>query len=717
MIDTYLYAVWLGFIGLSSALLEPTPFPAELQECYEYRSYNMTPSFKAAMHIQNICFRNYQYNQFAAGKVWSGPNITQEGVNYIESLFRQILLEANDVERYNKHGGRQKRQAFPGRFRREVRSPGAFQPFANCIQRLQSESVEPATTGRNTYQTMAAFHSGETLRYAHGGPAFAPWHRIYLLLLETACRAPIPYWDSGLDHDMADPTMSILWSDQFFGNGDGEVMNGPFRNMRTILGTPIIRNYGTGDSALFTKEGLRAVLSQRNYVDIAEPLFGNAFMNSLEGHHNGPHVWVGGHISALNSAPWDPVFYMHHAYVDAVWERFREQQVTNGINPETDYPRNPPPPEGHAANDRIDFQPYINPITNIFAMRNLVANLVRYEPFPTCENTCNSSPHLSCDRARRICVSRERPVAQGNAVSASSSSSSVVTGAARGSAFRVESRSQARAEARGPLPVGQKFRSSPVQDARNRADTIGTGPAAAQIRQASVQVRASATSQSQSSTQTRVRRDVFQNTTAHGSHQSVSSLERSFTNTFVLDGVVDLKRWAYVPVRIVYTRSPNVQGVDPTLLGNAELANDVCQTAHSGASKVFVASNGLDYYGNYKEFAIIDERQPVSVSTTAVGIKNPEFGEGEVLFTAYDSCGRPCCPLCLTSVNGQQKYKACSGAFKISSAAPTMYRNSYKEAIAANMLEELNMIDSSSDASSPPVTFVCGNSDTWPWSY
>lgn len=147
MIDTYLYAVWLGLIGLSSALLEPTPFPAELQECYEYRAYNMTPSFKAAMHIQNICFRNYQYNQFAAGKVWSGPNITQEGVNYIESLFRQILLEAKHVEKYNKHGGRQKRQAFPGRFRREVRSPGAFQPYANCIQRLQSEvSVNACST-------------------------------------------------------------------------------------------------------------------------------------------------------------------------------------------------------------------------------------------------------------------------------------------------------------------------------------------------------------------------------------------------------------------------------------------------------------------------------------------------------------------------------------------------------------------------------------------
>lgn len=64
--------------------------------------------------------------------------------------------------------------------------------------------------------------------------------------LETACGAPIPYWESGLDHDMEDPTESILWSDDFFGNGNGVVTTGPFRSMRTILGGPIIRNYGTG---------------------------------------------------------------------------------------------------------------------------------------------------------------------------------------------------------------------------------------------------------------------------------------------------------------------------------------------------------------------------------------------------------------------------------------------------------------------------------------
>ncbi|XP_052718706.1 uncharacterized protein LOC128190628 [Crassostrea angulata] len=687
----------VGFLGLSLALLEPIPFPASLQECYEYRSYNMTPSFEAAHQIQQYCYRNFEYQQIASGKVWSGTNITIQGINYIDSLFRQIFREVEEMERQNKNGRRTKRQTIGRRYRREVRSPGAYQPFADCIVRLQNQFVEDPSTGRNTYQTLAAFHSGQALRTAHGGPGFAPWHRIYLLLLETACGAPIPYWESGLDHDMEDPTASILWSDDFFGNGNGVVTTGPFRSMRTILGGPIIRNYGTGEGALFTKTGYNAVLSRTRYDDISEPKQGAAYFFTLEGHHNGPHTWTGGHLARPNSAPYDPVFYMHHSYVDAVYEAFRQRQRQNGINPETDYPVNTPP--GHGFDDLIDFRPYINQITNRYAMSDAVANLVTYEPFANCRNRCNGSPHLYCQNG--VCVSRNRPTAAPSAAFAFGDS----TGAFRRNEERMI------AEAAGPIPAGEKFRTAPLRDIRNQEDRLGIAPVAPEIQAASMQVR---------EVQARFRRDVSHlsknESLHHGSHQSISSIGRSFTNSFILDGVVDQKRWVYVPVRIVYTRSPNVKGTDPTLLGNSELQNDVCQTAHSGASKVFVASDGLDYYGNYKEFAIIDERQPVSVTTTAVGIKNPEFGEGEVLFTSYDSCGRPCRPLCLTSVNGQQKYKACSGAFKISSAAPTLYRNSYKEAISVS-LSSYNLVDSSLDDASPPVTFVCGNDNAWPWVY
>lgn len=139
MLGLLFVSLCIGFLGLSSALLEPIPFPASLQECYEYRSYNMTPLFEAAHQIQQYCYRNFEYQQIATGKVWSGTNITLQGINYIDSLFRQIFREVEDLERQNKNGRRTKRQTINRRYRREVRSPGAYQPFSDCIVRLQNE--------------------------------------------------------------------------------------------------------------------------------------------------------------------------------------------------------------------------------------------------------------------------------------------------------------------------------------------------------------------------------------------------------------------------------------------------------------------------------------------------------------------------------------------------------------------------------------------------
>lgn len=45
---------------------------------------------------------------------------------------------------------------------------------------------------------------------------------------------------------MSDPTASILWSEEYFGNGVGEVMSGPFQNFRAIPSRPITRDIATG---------------------------------------------------------------------------------------------------------------------------------------------------------------------------------------------------------------------------------------------------------------------------------------------------------------------------------------------------------------------------------------------------------------------------------------------------------------------------------------
>ena len=55
------------------------------------------------------------------------------------------------------------------------------------------------------------------------------------------------------------------------------------------------------------------------------------FTSSLEGVHGGVHVWVGGTMSFIATAPADPIFWMHHANIDRLWWQW--QQAHPGKNP------------------------------------------------------------------------------------------------------------------------------------------------------------------------------------------------------------------------------------------------------------------------------------------------------------------------------------------------------------------------------------------------
>jgi tyrosinase len=143
----------------------------------------------------------------------------------------------------------------------------------------------------------------------HGNPRFLPWHRIYLLRMEallmsvdpTVC---IPYWKSS--EEQAFPS----W----------------------LLGfTPTV-NLNTGPHTVTRNIGAFAVLPNATAVAaaMANGTF-NAFASALEGVHNSGHVWVGGSMGSVPTAPADPVFWMHHAEIDRVW--FEWQKTHPGMNP------------------------------------------------------------------------------------------------------------------------------------------------------------------------------------------------------------------------------------------------------------------------------------------------------------------------------------------------------------------------------------------------
>jgi hypothetical protein len=200
-----------------------------------------------------------------------------------------------------------------------------------------------------TWDRFVAIHDGAHMS-AHRGPAFFPWHREYLRRLELELQridssVTIPYWNWSVD---SSPTSS-LWNPDFLGGdgrpGDGRVMTGPFafdagqwtlvhgsdQDLRRQLG----RNVPTLPSLADVTATRAAVPYDVFPWNTSSP---SGFRNQAEGWiagpqmHNRVHVWVGGSMLPLTS-PNDPVFFLHHCFVDKLWAAWQKDHPTEGYLP------------------------------------------------------------------------------------------------------------------------------------------------------------------------------------------------------------------------------------------------------------------------------------------------------------------------------------------------------------------------------------------------
>ncbi|GGU58104.1 tyrosinase MelC2 [Streptomyces lavendofoliae] len=201
--------------------------------------------------------------------------------------------------------------------------------------------LELKRTGR--YDTFVTTHNAFIMsdtdsgdRVGHRSPSFLPWHRRFLLEFERALQAvdpsvALPYWDWTVDRT---PRAS-LWAPDFLGGTgrarDGQVMDGPFARSADrwtvsvrVDGRDFLRRaLGAGGRQLPTRAEVDAVLAMETYDMPPWNSASDGFRNHLEGWrganlHNRVHVWVGGQM-ATGVSPNDPVFWMHHAFIDKLW--------------------------------------------------------------------------------------------------------------------------------------------------------------------------------------------------------------------------------------------------------------------------------------------------------------------------------------------------------------------------------------------------------------
>ncbi|WAR12529.1 TYR3-like protein, partial [Mya arenaria] len=553
-----------------------------------------------------------------------GHNVTRETRDYLDRLL-QIAVDPS-------------KEQFP-RIRKEYRmmTDDERDRFHKAIQALKEDTtLEP-----NVYSAIAELHAGDVIPMAHFGAAFPGWHRILLLIFETALRlkdpsVSIPYWASNLDNEMEDPTKSIVWSEQFLGNGDGFVTTGPFANFKVYsTDTILTRNIGASGS-LMTNDGIHGILSRNRTAHITYPSAPKQY--NLELQHNALHVWMGGNMDDLSQSAEDPVFYLHHSFVDYLWEEFRTRQKMIGIDPETDYPESNWGDDNHAPDAAIGF----GDLRNVDALSNVIADLVKYDPSPVCTRshpTCISK-YLRCDSSRSYpaCVSLSQEEL------------------------------------------------NPLKD--NHVEVC---------------------------------------VEAH--------LTRAVQNTFSINQYCDIRKWAYIPVKIVLQRPPEFTNYKafPVLNNKPVMTTDVfstisvnrnitehlasypnCKVTSAVARKIYVESYGLNYYGKYKDFTVLDQRHALSSATTYLGVKSPESNYTDVIVYAFDYCGRTCRPFCLDVSSNPPKSTPCSGVLRITSEDPKLYGDDYAEAV--NMLWNADSPDElPENAPLHFITFYCDYSGTWPW--
>lgn len=140
--------------------------------------------------------------------------------------------------------------------------------------------------------------------HGHFTSSFLPWHREFLRRFEAELqvydvRVMLPYWNSTNDQS----TGSALWDNGFLGQFDSAWSLG--------------RNLG-GDGWLAAPDTVdnptTGVLAETTY---------DVFWDRLENEvHNGPHNWVGGEM-ATGFSPRDPVFFLHHTFIDMLWAQWQ----------------------------------------------------------------------------------------------------------------------------------------------------------------------------------------------------------------------------------------------------------------------------------------------------------------------------------------------------------------------------------------------------------
>jgi tyrosinase len=158
---------------------------------------------------------------------------------------------------------------------------------------------------------------------AHGSLFFLPWHRAYLAWFEATIRDltgeddwALPYWDYSVPGDDADRTLPVEFSIE----------------TRTVAGklesNPLFVPGRNGGPIPDEDVDIVGTLAERRFVRSFPSGFGGRDPDNSKGRlemlpHDFVHVDIGGIMGSTRTAGRDPIFWLHHANIDRLWEVWR----------------------------------------------------------------------------------------------------------------------------------------------------------------------------------------------------------------------------------------------------------------------------------------------------------------------------------------------------------------------------------------------------------
>jgi len=216
----------------------------------------------------------------------------------------------------------------------------AFIGAVKCLMsKPPSGNFPPAT---NRYEDFARIHQ-MYMPNIHGNPKFLPWHRYYLWTFEQVLRTEcgfdraMVWWDETMDAGHFGQ-LDMFTSPSYFGhlpapvNGNPVcITSGAFAGLTCHIGPGssngahcLSRGGNAADTAQCNTNFINTCNSRSSYADME---------SCLEfGPHAYGHNGIGGVMSDVSASPSDPLFWMHHGFVDhsfRLWQNMDSSRVSN----------------------------------------------------------------------------------------------------------------------------------------------------------------------------------------------------------------------------------------------------------------------------------------------------------------------------------------------------------------------------------------------------